>query len=74
MSRIIEESPSLIKKTSKFNSEVQTIKETLNMEYRDLINREKSILKKLYLKLKCRIEIYKHVKKLTSQRNLYLER
>ena len=58
MDKIIEESPSLIKKMSEYKSEVQKIKETLNMDYGDLIKCEKSILKKLYLKLKCRIEIY----------------
>ncbi len=72
MESIFEGSPELIKKTSKYNSEVKKIKHNLNSFYHVLIKNEKFFIKRLYLKFKCKVEINREIKKLTSPKNLYL--
>lgn len=71
MDAIFEGSEQLIKKTSEYISKVEKIKYDTTSDYNVLIERKKFYLPKLYLRLKCKLEINNQIKKLTPLKSLY---
>ena len=71
MDTIFEASSQLVKETTEYLSKVEKIKYDINSYYSILIKCEKFYLPKLFLRLKCKLEINNQIKKLTPLKSLY---